>query len=54
MAGRFFIPIMKTTVPLVEARRSHSTVGDGFSGSSWPVTKATLEASVRCVTGMPA
>ena len=54
MEGRFFMPIRNTTVPLVDASRSHSTVGDGFSGSSWPVTSATLEASVRWVTGMPA
>ena len=34
MARRFLRPIRNTTVPPVDASRSHSSVGDGFVGSS--------------------
>ena len=39
-----------------EARRAPPSRApvSGFSGSSWPVTKATAEASSRWVTGIPA
>ena len=36
------------------ASASQSSAVSGFSGSSWPVTKATAEASSRWVTGIPA
>ena len=44
MAGRFFIPIKKTSVPSAEARRGHSILEAALLGSSWPVTKATVDA----------
>ena len=41
-------------MPGNRASASQSSAVSGFSGSSWPVTNATAEASSRWVTGIPA
>ena len=41
-------------MPGNRASASQSSADSAFSGSSWAVTKATADATSRCVTGMPA
>ena len=52
--GKFLTPIKNTRVPSAAAKRGHSNTVSSLFGSSCPVIKATVEARVRCVTGMPA
>ena len=54
IAGSVFMPIRNTSVPGSIASFVQSRSVPGFEGSSWPVTTVTIEARVRCVTGMPA
>ena len=54
IAGRFFIPIINTSVPMHCANLVHSKAVSVLVGSSWPVTNVTVDANVRWVTGMPA
>ncbi len=54
IAERFFMPMRKTTVPWLVASLDQSKAVEGFSGSSCPVTIVSVDANVRCVTGIPA
>ena len=53
-SGSVFVPIKNTSVSTAVAGFTQSRLDSGFSGSSWPVITANVEASPRCVTGMPA
>ena len=54
ISGSVFVPIRKTSVSTAVASFAQSMLDSGFSGSSWPVITANVDAKPRCVTGMPA
>ena len=54
ISGSWPTPMKKTSVPIPVAILSQAMPVSSLAGSSWPVTKATVEVKSRCVRGIPA